>query len=299
MPEEIIMNCESNTTENLEDGNLESSTLAKIGSDDVKDHVFQEIEMSSKTEERSERVATETFGSKIIESSVEVSHITEEHLSQETKFEQSFSEHLEDDKNIDTLVKLQTGGVTNEESELEQEVTKSVHKTEILKSEEITHTEESHETGIINHNKWRFGSSYSIGGGNKMTKAVSKQSISRQTMQEMFNETILEPYKASYSPLLTIKRNQKNPFEEKTPELILIEQLLDVHDDPKIEEEHLETKEDNEVESQTPICSKFEPNNNPPQSISNKSSEIAKPDPTSPENDTNFVSFRKSCCIIS
>ena len=46
MPEEIIMNCESETTENLEDGILESSTLAKIGSDDVKDHVFQEIEMN-------------------------------------------------------------------------------------------------------------------------------------------------------------------------------------------------------------------------------------------------------------
>ena len=58
MPEEIIMNCESETTENLEDGNLESSTLAKIGSDDVKDHAFQEIEMNSKTEEKSELVSS-------------------------------------------------------------------------------------------------------------------------------------------------------------------------------------------------------------------------------------------------
>ena len=299
MPEEIIMNCESEAIENLDDGNLENSTLAKIGSDDMEDHVFHEIEVNSKTEEKSELVATETFGSKIIESSVEVSHITEEHISQETKFEQNFSENLENDNNFKTMEKLQTEVVTNEVSESEQEVMQSVKKTEIIKSEEITHTEESYETGIINHNKWRFGSSYSIGGGNKMSKAVSKQSISRQSMQEKFNETILEPYKASYSPLLTIKRNQKNPFEEKTPELILIEQLLDVHDDPKIEEEHLETKEEKKIESQTPTYSKVEPNNNPPKSISNNSSELAKPDPASPDNDTNFVSFRKSCCIIS
>ena len=104
MPEEIIMNCESEAIENLEDGNLENSTLAKIGSDDIQNNVFHEIKMNSKTEEKSELVATETFGSKIIESSVEVSHITEEHISQETNFEQNFSENLENDSNFKTVL---------------------------------------------------------------------------------------------------------------------------------------------------------------------------------------------------
>ena len=56
-------------------------------------------------------------------------------------------------------------------------------------------------------------------------------------MQEKFNETLLvPPYKASYSPLLTMKRSQKNSLEPKTPELLLIEQLLHVKSGDKVDE---------------------------------------------------------------
>ena len=47
---------------------------------------------------------------------------------------------------------------------------------------------------------------------------------------------MLTPYTANYSPLLTMKRNKKHQFEEKTPELILIEQLLHIKADDTIED---------------------------------------------------------------
>ena len=189
------------------------------------------------------------------------------------------------------MTKLLTEDVSIEESDLKQEVTKTAHKTEVIESEEFEHNEESTETCVVTKDKSKFSSNCSMNEAGRMTKTLSKQSISRQTMQERFNETTLEPYKASYTPLLTMKRKKKYTFEEKTPELILIEQLLNVHDEPKVEEQHLESKEDKTVDSQAPTHSKIETNNNPPLTISNKSSVQDGKATTAPENNSNFVSF--------
>ena len=68
-----------------------------------------------------------------------------------------------------------------------------------------------------------------------------------------------------------MRRNQKNPFEEKTPELILIEKLLDVRDKPEIEpSEQVETKDINNDESTAPTYAKVEPSNKPPPAILEK-----------------------------
>ena len=130
---------------------------------------------------------------------------------------------------------------------------------------------------------------------------LSKHSISRQKMQEKFNETVLIPYKSSYSPLLTMKRNQKHPFEEKTPELILIEQLLHINANDKIEDticsDVLNAQENKKEDFLSSTSSETETIAQPVATIKKISPEH-KQKSAPPQKESNFVSFKESCCNI-
>ena len=281
---------ESDRNENLED-EIPETDVTKVDSEfEPKNSESYESETSVKMEGRTELVRTINSENQIVESTVEITEISKENTKQT-------SEELVS-HNTEGMVEEFIEEVLNEEPNLE--ISNVAIQLETSLSKDITFDEEFTDYTIATQNETEFSAIDTAREESKMTNALSKQSISRQTMQEKFNETILEPYKSTYSPLLTMRRNQKNPFEEKTPELILIEKLLDVRDEPKIEAtEKVAAKENNKDESTAPTHAKVEPSSKPPPAILEKPLEPAKNLSTNPEKDTNFVSFRKSCCVIS
>ena len=292
MPEEVmkIHDDESDRNENLEDENPETD-VTKVDSEfETKNSKSHESEASVKMEGRTELVRTINSENQIVESTVEITEISEEHTKQ-------ISEELVS-HNTEGMVEEYIEEALNEESNLE--ISNVAIQSETSLTKDITFEQEFTECTIATQKETQFSAIDTVSEDSKMTNALSKQSISRQTMQEKFSETILEPYKSTYSPLLTMRRNQKNPFEEKTPELILIEKLLDVRDEPKVEgHEQVETNEINKDQTTGPTYAKVEPSNKPPPATLEKPIEPAKNLSTNPEKDTNFVSFRKSCCVIS
>ena len=121
--------------------------------------------------------------------------------------------------------------------------------------------------------------------------------FSKESPERISNNALLIPYQATYSPLIPKRLNTKT-LEEKSQELIVIERLLGVTSGSKLEEGgNSVNKKDiqGDKEKLVQTLEFVKPNIKPSTTLEEKSKDTS---PSSSLPNSNFVSFRKSCCNI-